>query len=817
MRGMRDERYMHVQQNGEKLMISAAEKIRQERVFFDGGSGTLLQKMGLRGGELPERWNLDHPDRIIELHSGYLKAGADVFNTNTFGANRLHFPDDLEEIVRAAVRNAKQARIDTGRTDAYIALDIGPTGKLLEPLGDLKFEDAVALFAEVVRYGADEGADLVMIETMSDSYEAKAAVLAAKENCDLPVFITCTFDKSGKLLTGGTVKTLVPMLEGLGADALGVNCSLGPREMLPIVKELVETASIPVIVNPNAGLPRTEHGMTVYDVQAEEFASIMKEIASLGVQGLGGCCGTTPRHIAAMIEAVKGIPYREPEIKETTVVTSYSGYAEIGGKTLIVGERINPTGKKRFQQALREHDIDYILAQAIEQEDAGADILDVNVGLPDIDEKEMMDSVIRRLQGITSLPLQIDTPDPAVLEHALRIYNGKPLINSVNGKQESIDAVLPLAKKYGAAVVALCLDEQGIPATAEGRIAIAKRILAAADRYGIPRREILIDGLTMTVSADPEAAAVTLETIRRASTELGCKTILGVSNVSFGLPQRALLNANFLSMAMLEGLSCAIINPNNAQMLGALKASNALLHHDENFTEYIASYAQTEEVSGPSPVKKAAVSAASSDSLSAAVIRGMVSQSEALTKAMIKETDDPLTDIVNGQLIPALDEVGKGFEKGTIFLPQLLMSADAAKASFAVIRDSMKGKPQKIKGRVILATVKGDIHDIGKNIVKVMLENYGYDVLDLGKDVSPETIAEAAKQNQIRLVGLSALMTTTVVSMEETIRLLRKECPDTKIIVGGAVLTQEYADKIGADAYGKDAMATVRYADSIFE
>ncbi len=797
-------------------MTTAAEKINRERVFFDGGSGTLLQKMGLRGGELPERWNLIHPDRVIELHSGYLNAGADVFNTNTFGANRLHFPDDLEDVVRAAVRNAKQARINTGRTDAYIALDIGPTGKLLEPLGDLKFEEAVELFAEVVRYGADEGADLVMIETMSDSYEAKAAVLAAKENCSLPVFITCTFDKNGKLLTGGTVQSLVPMLEGLGADAVGVNCSLGPREMLPIVKQFVETASVPVIVNPNAGLPRTVHGMTVYDIQAEEFASVMKEIAELGVQGLGGCCGTTPAHIAAVIEAVKDVPYRKPVMRDTAIISSYSRAAEIGGKTLIVGERINPTGKKRFQQALRDHDIDYILSQAIEQEDAGADILDVNVGLPDIDEKELMDCVIRRLQGITTLPLQIDTPDPAVLEHALRIYNGKPLINSVNGKQESIDSVLPLAKKYGAAVVALCLDENGIPAAADGRIAVAERILEAADRYGIPRREIIIDGLTMTVSADPDAAAVTLETIRRASSELGCRTTLGVSNVSFGLPQRPLLNANFLSMAIQNGLSLAIINPNNAQMLGALRASNALLHHDENFAEYISSYAESEEVKSPSAVKKADRQNTEADSLSSAIIRGLISQSESITSEMLEKTDDPLTDIVNGQLIPALDEVGRGFEKGTVFLPQLLMSADAAKASFAVIRNAMKDKPQKIKGTVILATVKGDIHDIGKNIVKVMLENYGYEVMDLGKDVASETIAETAKKHNIRLVGLSALMTTTVVSMEETIRLMRKICPDTKIVVGGAVLTQEYADKIGADAYAKDAMATVRYADSIF-
>ncbi len=799
-------------------MKSIKERINTERIIFDGGSGTLLQKMGLRGGELPERWNLTHPDRVIELHSGYLKAGVNVFNTNTFGANRIHYPDDLEDVITAAVNNAVQARINTGRTDAYIALDIGPTGKLLEPLGDLKFEEAVELFAEVVRIGASAGADLVQIETMSDSYEAKAALLAAKENCSLPVFITCTFDRAGKLLTGGTVQSLVPMLEGLGADAVGINCSLGPRDMIPIIAQFLKTASVPVIVNPNAGLPKTVHGMTVYDIQAEEFASIMKEIAELGVQGLGGCCGTTPSHIAAMINAIKDVPFTPPVPKHRTCVTSYSACAEIGGKTLIIGERINPTGKKKFQQALREHDIDYILSQAVEQEDAGADILDVNVGLPDINEQEMMDEVIRKLQGITALPLQIDTPDPQVLEHALRIYNGKPLINSVNGKQESMDAVFPLARKYGAAVVALCLDERGIPETAEERIAIAEKILSAAAEYGIPSSDILIDGLTMTVSANPEAANITLETISHVSRELHCATILGVSNVSFGLPQRPLLNANFLAMAMQNGLSCAIINPNNAVILGALKAGNALLHHDENFQDYITAYADTPSINTPAAVhKETKPEQVSEETLFSSITRGMVSQSEKLTAALLLKTDDPLNDIVNRQLIPALDEVGKGFEKGTIFLPQLLMSADAAKASFAVIRNEMKDRPQNIKGTVILATVKGDIHDIGKNIVKVMLENYGYEVIDLGKDVPPEVIADAAVEHNIQLVGLSALMTTTVVSMEETIKLLRSRKPDTKVVVGGAVMTQEYADKIGADAYAKDAMATVRYADSIFE
>ncbi len=795
------------------------ERIRTERIIFDGGSGTLLQKMGLKGGELPERWNLIHPERVMELYSGYLNAGADVINANTFGANRLHYPNDLNEVITAGIQLAKEARDRCGRPDACIALDIGPTGKLLEPIGDLAFEEAVAIFSETVRCGRDAGADLVLIETMSDSYEAKAALLAAKETCDLPVFITCTFDREAKLLTGGTVRSLVPMLEGLGADALGINCSLGPREMIPLVRQLVDIASIPVIVNPNAGLPKTRHGMTVYEILPEEFAEVMKEIASLGVQGIGGCCGTTPAHIRAMIEAVKEVPFQPPVRKERLYVTSWSACCEIGAGTKIVGERINPTGKKRFQQALREHDIDYILNQAIEQEEAGADILDVNVGLPDINEEQLMTEVIQKLQGITALPLQIDTPDAKVLEHALRIYNGKPLINSVNGKQESMDTVLPLAKKYGAAVTALCLDEDGIPGTAEGRIAIAERILARAESYGISRSEILIDGLVMTVSANPDAAEVTLKTVKKATEDLHCRTILGVSNVSFGLPQRSLLNSAFLAMAMQSGLSCAIINPNNAAMLAALRAGNALLCQDENFADYIAEYAGTEEVKtapGRSVKPDSASAVSEAEDLHFTVVRGLTSQSEALTSELLRHCENPLEEIVNAYLIPALDEVGKGFEEGRIYLPQLLMSADAAKASFAVIRDAMKEKPQERKGRVILATVKGDIHDIGKNIVKVMLENYGYEVIDLGKDVEPERIAETAAKEHIRLVGLSALMTTTVVSMEETIRLLRTASPETKVVVGGAVLNQEYADRIGADAYAKDAMATVRYADSVF-
>ncbi len=795
-------------------MKTIREILNHEWIFFDGGSGTLLQGMGLRGGEQSETWNLSHPDRIKELYKGYLNAGCTVFNTNTFGANRFHDPENLEETVRAGVRLAHEARTETGRQDnAYIALDIGPTGKLLEPMGDLSFDDAVDAFKEVIRYGLEEHPDLVLIETMSDSLEAKAALLAAKESCGLPVFITCTFDAKGKMLTGGTVQSLIPMLEGLGADAVGINCSLGPREMIPIIEDLVNIASVPVIVNPNAGLPETRHGRTVYKIGPEEFASCMKDIALLGVQGVGGCCGTTPEHIRRVIDEVSSLPFAPQTVKNHTYVTSYASAVEISQTPVIIGERINPTGKKKFQQALRDRNIEYVLSQGLEQEDAGADILDVNVGVPGIDEKAMMETVIGRLQAVTSLPLQIDSSDPAVLERAMRIYNGRPMINSVSGKQESMHAVFPIAKKYGALIVALCLDENGIPATADGRIAIAEKIIHTAEEYGIRRNSLIIDGLTMTISSDTSAAKTTLETIRRAKEELGCQTILGVSNVSFGLPQRSLVNANFLTMAMANGLSCAIMNPNNTEMMAAFITSKALLNHDPQCQTYIASFAGTETQTRTLQKAEQTVTA---DSLRACVTGGLSEQAVLKTKQALQDGRDPM-DIINNDLIPALDEVGQGFEKGTLYLPQLLMSADAAKAAFAVVRESMHTENQTSAGRIIMATVKGDIHDIGKNIVKVLLENYGYDVIDLGKDVPPETIVDTAVKENIQLVGLSALMTTTVGAMEETIRLMRQKKPDTKIIVGGAVLTREYADQIGADAYGKDAMATVRYADSIFK
>lgn len=844
------------------------ERLGKEWIFFDGGTGSILQSKGLQPGELPETWNLTHQEDIIDLHLGYLNAGSHIFNTNTFGANRLKYPDNLDEIVSAAVGLAKEARRRSGREDdSYIALDIGPTGKLLKPMGDLSFDDAVDIFAEVVRIGAREGADLVLIETMNDSYEAKAAVLAAKENCDLPVLITCVFDASGKMLTGGTPESAVAMLEGLGVDALGTNCSLGPEQMIPIVKRLVKAAHVPVLVNPNAGLPKSVDGHTVYDVDAEAFAGFMRTIAEIGATGLGGCCGTTPEYIKKEIEAVTALPFRAPVPENHTVISSFSQVVEIGGgaKPVIIGERINPTGKKRFKQALIEHDIDYIVDQGLQQEDAGAHVLDVNVGSPEIDETELIDEVITRLQSVLALPLQIDTSDPAAMERALRHYNGKALINSVNGKEEVMHQIFPLVKKYGGVIVGLALDEDGIPDTADGRIRIAKKIYDTAASYGIRKEDVVIDGLCMTISSDPRSALVTLETIRRIRDELHGTSILGVSNISFGLPARELVNSYFFAMALQNGLSCAIINPNNQAMMQAYRSFCALTAQDENFMDFIGAYqnyktpekrvseavdncrarvldalgisagdlkfsgsplgkdpksqanasASTQSSNGTSSAGGSSEGKAGKTRLMEAIERGMAGPAAEATKEALRSRD--ALDIINQDLVPALDIVGQGFEKGTVFLPQLLMAADAAKTAFAVVKESMAGVQQEVKGKVILATVKGDIHDIGKNIVKVLLENYGYDVIDLGKDVPPEAVVEAAIAQDVKLVGLSALMTTTVVNMEETIRQLREKKPDCRIAVGGAVMTQDYADKIGADCYGRDAMTTVRYADELCE
>lgn len=796
---MRKDR-LHVSKGGESMIT---DRFGKEWIYFDGGLGTMLQERGLQGGEYPETWNLTHPEELIAIHKAYLEAGCHVINANTFGANGLKF-DNVEEIITAGIQLAKEAKKQAGRMDAYVALDIGPTGKLLEPMGDLPFEKAVSYFAQMVKAGVKAGADLILIETMSDTYEAKAAVLAAKENSSLPVIVTMIFDENQRLLTGGSVESAVAMLEGLRVDALGINCGLGPKQMLPVVKRIREVSSLPIIVNPNAGLPVQVNGKTVYDLKADDFAQAMVKMAQIGVQGLGGCCGTTPEYIQKMIEAIKDIPCKPNTMKEQTWVTSYASAVQIGKKAVVIGERINPTGKKRFQQALRNKEFDYILSQALEQEEAGAQILDVNVGLPDIDEADMMKETVVRLQNVCALPLQIDTGNLEALENALRLYNGKPMVNSVNGKLDSMESVFPLIQKYGAVVVGLCLDESGIPSTSKERLVIAQKIVKKAQEYGIQKKDIVIDGLAMTISSQSDGALVTLDTLQKVKEELNVSTILGVSNISFGLPQREIINSYFLSMALQSGLSCAMINPNNEMMKKAFDASMALMNQDAQCMHYISSYSkQVEEKKSENP----------EISLSFAIQKGIQDRVKEITTSLL-ETKEPL-GIIDEELIPALDLVGKGFEQGTVFLPQLLMSAEAAKASFEVLKEKMAQNQSLSKGKIILATVQGDIHDIGKNIVKVLLENYGYEVLDLGKDVAPEVIVKTAISEEVKLVGLSALMTTTVKSMEKTIELLHKEKPDTFVVVGGAVLNQEYADQIHADHYAKDAMATVRYAEQI--
>lgn len=787
--------------------MTIREEIGKRILFFDGGMGTLLQEQGLQAGELPETWNLKNPEPIIQIHKAYLAAGADIILANTFGANRFKYGGDLEKIVTAGVANAKKAVAESGKK-AYVALDIGSTGKLLKPMGTLDFEEAVAVFAEIIRVGEKAGADLILIETMSDTYELKAAVLAAKENSTLPIMATVIFDESKKMLTGASPQVVVSLLEGLGVDALGINCGLGPKQMKEIVKELLKYASIPVIVNPNAGLPRSENGKTVFDVGAEEFAEDMEEIVTMGAWFAGGCCGTTPAHIQAMVEKCKEITPVPITPKNYTFVTSYSTAVELGGRPVIIGERINPTGKSKFKQALRDHNIDYILEEGVKQEDSGAHILDVNVGLPEIDEAAMMETIVYELQSIMPIPLQIDTTNMEAMERALRIYNGKPMINSVNGKAEIMEQVFPLVKKYGGVVVGLALDEDGIPDTTEGRLAIAEKIYQTGEKYGISRKDIVIDALVMTMSTNNESAKITLDTVKEIAAR-GGKTVLGVSNISFGLPQRELINAAFFTMAMNNGLSAGIINPNAKAMRQAYDTFCVLGGYDAQCMNYIENYAVTDAPNA------AAKPAAAKLNLTDSIIKGLKDQAYRATEEELK-TKEPM-EIINGELVPALDVVGQGFEKGTMFLPQLLMSAEAAKAGFEAIRQYVQshGEAQEKKATIVIATVKGDIHDIGKNIVKVLLENYGYEVIDLGKDVPPEKIVETVVDKHAPLVGLSALMTTTVVNMEESIKELHKEAPWCKIMVGGAVLTQEYADMIGADFYGKDAMQSVYYAERL--
>lgn len=790
------------------VSMNIRDFIKNNIVYLDGGMGTLLQKSGLQPGELPERWNISHPEVIKEIHKSYYDSGSNIVNTNTFGANSLKFgTDELSEIIYHAVKNADEARkASSGKQEKFIALDVGPTGKLLKPLGDLDFEDAVKAFAEVISLGVKYGVDLITIETMNDSYETKAAVLAAKENSDLPIIVTNAYGENGRLMTGADPAVMAAMLEGMGVDAIGANCSLGPKQLMGVMDELLNYCSVPVAFKPNAGLPKSDGKVTYYDVDAEEFAQDIKLAVANGVRIVGGCCGTTPEYIKKVCELTRDMRPKEIEKKTYSVCTSYNKAVFFGEKPILIGERINPTGKKRFKQALLENDIGYILQEAVNQQAKGVHVLDVNVGLPGIDEAQMLTNSVCELQCVTDLPLQIDSSDPVAMASALRRYNGKAMINSVNGKEENLNAIFPLVKKYGGFVVALTLDEKGIPSTVDGRMKIARKILLTAALYGINKKDIIFDPLAMTVSADKMSAVTTLETVKKITEQLGCNTSLGVSNVSFGLPSRDLVNAAFFTTAMENGLSAAIMNPYSERMMEAYYSFNVVKGLDENCMDFI-NFASRQEVQ---PTAKQE----SSLTLKEAIEKGLKEKANEITTAMLGNSA-PL-DIVNTHVIPALDNVGKRFEEKKLFLPQLLMSAEAAKASFEVIKATMSADGSSVKkGSIVIATVHGDIHDIGKNIVKLLLENYGYNVIDLGKNVPPETVLRAVTDNHAPLVGLSALMTTTVPAMEETVKLIKENAPWCKTVVGGAVLTQDYADKIGADKYAADAMETVRYTELV--
>ena len=781
------------------------ELIKRKRLYFDGGTGTVLQKMGLSAGEVPENWNITAPEKITALHNAYLDAGCNIIKTNTFGINKDKY-DNYKELISAAVNCAKKAV--EGRKEKFIAFDMGPSGRLLKPLGDLDFEDAVELFGANVRVAKECGVDLILIETMNDSYETKAAVLGAKENCDLPIIVTNAYDESGKLMTGATPHAMIALLEGLGVDALGMNCSFGPDKMLEIIDEFVNNASVPVVVNPNAGLPKVIDGQTVYDISPENFGDYMKELAKKGACILGGCCGTNPDYIKNAIEKTADIEYKYPEKKNITCVSSYTHSVTVGETPILIGERINPTGKKKLKEALREGNINYILNEGINQAQKGVQILDVNVGLPDIDEVSVMRDVVQKLQAVTNVPLQLDSSDPKVLEASMRIYNGKPLINSVNGKEESMTAVFPLVKKYGGAVIALTLDEEGIPGTAEGRVALAKKIIDRAEKYGIDKNEIIVDPLCLTISSDKESAKVTLQTVKTLHEE-GIKTSLGVSNVSFGLPEREKINTVFFANALENGLDCAIMNPFSERMMDVYFAFNALHGLDFGCAKYI------EYASVTAATKENSVQNTIEMTLERAIINGLTKDAVTLAKGLL-ETEKPL-NIINNRVVPALNEIGKAFEEKKAYLPQLLMSAEAASASFEEIKKHISAKESNDKKAVILATVKGDIHDIGKNIVKVLLESYGFKVYDLGRDVPSDVILEKVKETGCTLVGLSALMTTTVPAMEETIAKLHEFDSSIKCIVGGAVLTKEYSEMIKADFYAKDAMDAVRYTEEYYK
>ncbi|MGM9615576.1 MAG: homocysteine S-methyltransferase family protein [Oscillospiraceae bacterium] len=769
---------------------------KTDYILLDGAMGTMLQAAGLGIGELPESWNITHPDRVAAIQRRYVDAGSDILFANTFGANRHKTAKSgytPTELIAGAIRCARDA---AGDKPVKVALDIGPIGQLLEPLGTLPFEEAYDTYKEMVIAGEEAGADLIVFETMSDLYEVKAAVLAAKENTKLPVWVTMTFEATGRTFVGTSIPAMALTLTGLGVDAMGFNCSLGPKELLPMMEELSHWTDVPLILKPNAGLPDPATG--AYTITPEEFAGELAKAAALGVTAFGGCCGTTPDFIRALSAALKNTPAGTRRKADRRGVCSASQVAAYGG-VRVIGERINPTGKRRFQQALRENDIGYILERGLEQQDAGADILDVNVGLPGIDEPAMMARVVKQLQSVVDLPLQIDSSDPAAIEAGLRAVNGRAIVNSVNGKAEVLDSILPLCQKYGAAVVGLCLDENGIPETAEGRIAIAQRILDAALAHGIPREDIFIDCLTLTVSAQQEQARETLKAVRVVTEDLGLHTVLGVSNISFGLPQREHITVSFLTQAMHAGLDFPILNPNQSAVMDAVASFKVLSCQDRDSEAYIARFAQAASAA-PAPVQ-----AAAQMTIADAIAKGLREETASLTKAALETMSE--LDVVNTQLIPALDLVGERYEKQEIFLPQLINAANAACEGFEVVKSriAQRGEGSVSKGKILIATVHGDIHDIGKNIVKVVLENYGYTVIDLGRDVPKEVIVEAAIREDVKLVGLSALMTTTVASMAETIAALRASGHDCKIMVGGAVLTPDYAAEIGADYYSKDA------------
>ena len=791
---------------------------RKRFVFLDGGMGTQLQARGLQPGQKPELAALEMPEVLTAIHTDYANAGADILLANTFGANAKKLTGcghTVEEVVSASIACARKAAETTG---ACVALDIGPLGELLVPAGTLAFEDAYNEFAQVIRAGAAAGADLVFLETMTDLYELKAAILAARENCDLPVFTSMSFESRGRTFTGCTVESYAVTAAGLGADAVGINCSLGPKEILPFAQRLCRSvpAGVPVFVKPNAGLPNPDGS---YNLDPDEFAAEMKEYAAIGVSMVGGCCGTTPAFIARLHETFSPLtPADKIPIRRSCLCTPVR-FVEVNGIT-VVGERINPTGKKRLQQALRDGDSAYPCTQAVAQAEAGAQVLDVNAGLPGIDEAATLEQLVKDLQAVTDLPLQLDSSNPEALSRALRIYNGKPIVNSVNGEPETLEKILPLCKKYGAAVVGLALDKGGIPPTAEGRFAIAQRIVAAANAAGIPNEDIYIDCLTLTASAQQEGAVQTLEALSRCKRELGVRTVLGVSNISFGLPCRGYLNTTFLTMAMSAGLDLAIMNPNTPEMMAAVRAYRVLTSQDLQSTDYVAAYAdvqiQTTQTSkSAATVAEVGAAAPGGDARFEAVRRGLKAEARAAADAALTMRE-PL-DVVNVSLIPALDAVGDGFEKGTVFLPQLLQAATAAQAAFEAIKAKIaaSGQAQGSKGKIVIATVKGDVHDIGKNIVRVILENYGYDVLDLGRDVDPERVVEAVRQTGAKLVGLSALMTTTVPNMQATIEALHAARLDCKVMVGGAVLTPDYARDIGADYYCKDAKASADLAKQL--